>query len=192
MDSDEQIIKSYLAGSSGLFEVLVNRYVDKIYNFVVRQVKDKGRAEDITQETFIRAWKHIKSFNPEKKFSVWLFSIARNLVIDNSRKKRMMNFSEFETDDEGADFDPIDLGLMPENEFEKKNASEAVKRMLEALPPHYRSVLVLYYQEQFNFREISEITGDPENTVRGRHRRALALVKKLIMSGDAPEIAPDS
>lgn len=180
MDSDEQIIKLYLDGRKDLLEVLINRYIDHIYNFIFRYVWDRGRAEDLTQDTFIKVWKNLDKFDSERKFKTWLFQIARNTALDFLRKKRSINFSELEEEESGI-FEPADSSPTPQEIFEKKETEIRIKKVLDELPPKYSSVLVLYYQNQLNFREIAELSGESVDTVKSRHRRAISLLRKKIM-----------
>lgn len=179
MDSDEQIVKLYLDGRKDLLDVLINRYIDHIYNFLFRYVRDRGRAEDLTQETFIKVWKNLNRFNPERKFKTWLFQIARNTALDFLRKKKSVNFSELEEEDSGL-FEPADSSPTPQEIFEKKETEIKIKEILDELPPKHSSVLVLYYQNQLNFREIAELSGESIDTVKSRHRRAISLLRKKI------------
>ncbi|MGC9602926.1 MAG: sigma-70 family RNA polymerase sigma factor [Minisyncoccia bacterium] len=179
MDSDEHIIKLYLEGQRDFLGVLINRYIDHIYNFIFRFVRDRGRAEDLTQETFIKVWKNLHRFDPERKFKTWLFQIARNTTLDFLRKKKSINFSELEGED-GEIFEVADSGPTPHEIFEKKEAGIMIQEILDELPPKYSSVLVLYYQNQLNFREIAELSNESVDTIKSRHRRAISLVKKKI------------
>ena len=179
MNLDEQIIESYLNGDENAIAVLVNRYAGHIYNFVRQSVRDSEVAEDLTQEVFVKAWKNIKKFDLDKKFKPWLFQIARNAIIDYLRKKKDVSFSELE-DVYDKDFDVVDDSSDIEGLVDKKAAENKVKEAIEKIPEKYRSVISLYYQEGFNLREISEISGKPLDTVKSQHRRALQWLKKLL------------
>jgi RNA polymerase sigma-70 factor (ECF subfamily) len=184
MDSDEQLIVSYLKGDGDSLNILIKRYSDYIYNFIYQYVKNRELAEDLTQEVFIKVWKNFKKFDPKKKFKVWLFQIARNTTIDFFRKKKEINFSELER--EGEEFDIPDTGPIPSEIFEKKEIQAEVKKALEALPLIYRSTLIFYYQNQFNLREIAEIRGEPVDTIKSRYRRALVLLQKQLLESSHP------
>ncbi|TSA44906.1 sigma-70 family RNA polymerase sigma factor [bacterium] len=179
MDSDERIIKLYLGGQKDLFEILVKRHIDRVYNFAFRYVHDRGWAEDITQETFLKVWKNLRRFDPEKNFKTWLFRIARNTALDFLRKKKSVNFSELEEEDDKI-FEPPDSGPMPQEIFERKETEAKIAKILDELSLKYRLVLILYYQNQLNFREISEISGESVDTVKSRHRRAILLVRQKL------------
>lgn len=176
MQSDEKLVEQYRDGDQEAIAQLVTRYAGHIYNFIRQSVRDLNRAEDLTQEVFIKVWKSIAKFDAQKSFKVWIFKIARNTIIDFLRKKRDINFSEM-GDDQDV-FEIPDSSPLPSEIFELKKTREAVENLLGELPEKYREVILLYYQNGLNFREISEISGEPIDTIKSRHRRALMTIKK--------------
>lgn len=181
-NSDQILVKKYLQGDKQSLELLINQYLKPIYSFVYRYVGNEQEAEDITQEVFVKAWRNIKKFDQNKSFKTWLFLIAKNSCIDFLKKKRMIPFSEFDTEDGNnliADTfaDPSPL---PQELLEKAEMAQMLNFALEKLPPKYRMVLFLRYNDHFNFREIAESLGEPLHTIISRHRRALAMLKKLL------------
>ncbi len=186
MGSDEKLVELCLEGEENLFDVIVKRYADHIFNFIHQYVRDEGKAEDLTQDVFFRVWKNLKKFDTKRKFKVWLFQIARNAVIDHLRKRKELKFSDIETEEEGSIVENIEDDDESASEIlERKEIKTMVGKMLEDLSPAYRSVLTLYYEDQMNFREIAETTETSENTVRSRHRRALRALKKKLETYDA-------
>ncbi len=172
--SDEELIMQYLSGDEKSLELLIARYLKPIYSFVYRYVDNSDAAEDITQEAFVKMWKNLKKFKGDKKFSTWLFAIAKNASIDWLRKKKTLPFSDFENET------LADSGSLPDELFERIGLSEILDKALKQLSPAYRSVLFLYYNDHLNFREIAEKFGESINTVKSRHRRALVLLKEII------------
>lgn len=189
MDSDEKLIADYLAGNEKALDALIQRHVRHVYNFAYQFVKDRGLAEDIAQETFIKVWKNAKRFNPQKRFLVWLLQITRNSAIDFLRKKKDLHFSDLETgsEEEGRAFDVPDSALTPQEIFEKKEIVTQVQSFIQELPLIYREVLALYYQNNLTFQEISQTSGISIDTLKSRHRRALILLKHKLISGTAPK-----
>lgn len=188
MDSDAKIIEEYLNGKRDGLDELIKKHIRHIYNFIRQYVSDEKRAEDLTQEVFLKVWKNLRKFDVNKSFTAWLFRIARNTVIDFFRKKRNFNFSELENEENGEEFDLIDADSSPENDYEEKELHVLMEEILQVLPEKYRTVLVLYHQNQFNFREIAEISGEPVNTIKSRYRRALNIVRKnLVKDKNAPK-----
>ena len=188
MGSDEKLVELCLQGEEHLFDVLVKRYADHIFNFIHQYIKDEGKAEDLTQDVFFRVWKNLTKFDTKRKFKVWIFQIARNAIIDHLRKRRELKFSDIEAEDNESIVENVeDDNESPSEVLERKEVKIMIGKMLEELSPAYWSVLVLYYENQMNFREIAEATGISENTVRSRHRRALQELKKKLEAGDAPK-----
>lgn len=184
--SDEQLVADYLAGNEKAFEFLAQRYLRPIYSFIRRYTGESQNAENITQEVFVKAWRHIKRFNRNKSFKTWIFSIAKNTAIDFLKKKKTIPFSKFENE-EGENLfaetlaDPAPL---PQEFLEKSAIAEKLASAMEKLSSKYRMVLFLRYNDHFNFREIAESLGESLNTVKSRHRRALIQLKKLLTEAD--------
>jgi len=174
INSDERLVGDYLKGDEKSLEILIKRYLGPIYGFVFRFVGNREDAEDITQEVFVRAWRNLKRFNLQKSFKTWIFSIAKNTAIDFLRKRRVQVFSETEIETLA---DPTPL---PQELLEKAEAAKLLESALNKLGLKYRMVLYLYYNDHFNFREIAEILGEPLNTIKSRHRRALLMLRKLL------------
>jgi RNA polymerase sigma-70 factor (ECF subfamily) len=181
-DSDKQLIASYLSGNEKALEVLIQRYLKQIYGFIYNSVKNTSNADDLTQEVFVKAWKNIKKFKTTKNFKSWLFTIAKNTVIDFSRKKKEIPFSSFETEDGN---NPIidnlsDLELLPDKRAQKLDLKNEVALAMKNLSAKYTLILSLYYEKGLTFREISEMLGEPLNTIKSRHRRGLDMLKTMV------------
>lgn len=180
--SDEQLITDYLKGDEKALEVLIERYLKLIYSFVYRHVYNASEAEDITQETFVRAWRNLKKFDRRRIFKTWIFSIAKNACIDFLRKKKTIPFVEFENE-EGENMltqTLVDTNPLPDEILERADEAKRLSATIGKLPVKYRMVLFLRYNDHFSFREIGEILEEPLNTVKSRHRRGLVLLKNLL------------
>jgi RNA polymerase sigma-70 factor, ECF subfamily len=178
--TDDELVMNFLAGDDSAFDELLKRYLKPIYNFLYRFTNDSSAADDITQDTFIKVWKYLKRFNPEKKFKTWIFTIAKNTVYDNLKKKKTIPFSFF-TDEDGENWleNIPDENILPDEILERKNIAEELDAVLQKLPPHYRAILILHYKEDFSLHEIVEILDEPYNTVKSRHQRGLRKLKIL-------------
>lgn len=181
-DSDQRLIAAYLMGDAKSLEILFGRYLKPIYSFTYRYVGGGQDAEDITQEVFVKAWRNIKKFDQSRSFKTWLFSIAKNTAIDFLKKKRAIPFSEFENENgENMITETLaDPSPLPQELLERAGMAQMLNSAMEKLSPKYRMILFLRYNDHFNFREIAESLGEPLFTITSRHRRALAMLKKLL------------
>lgn len=181
--SDEQLVKSYLAGNDAAMDILVLRHMAGIYNFVFKYVHDRSTAEDVTQDAFLKIWKNIKKFKSQYKFKTWAYTIAKNTALDQLKRKGFVAIAN----EQG---EPEDLALskalvsedpLPEELMMKLDDAALVSRSLAKLPGKYREILDLYYLKQLNFREISELLRQSINTIKTRHRRAVMQLKKIVI-----------
>lgn len=176
---DEQLIEDYLNGDEKSFEILIRRWLGPVYGFVYKYVGGVQDAEDVTQEIFAKVWKNLRNFDRQKNFKPWLFSIAKNAALDFLKKKKTAPFSEFE-DEEGNNFlieSLADDSPLPSELAERAELSGKIAEILKKLSPKYGMVLSLYYYGGMNFREIAQTLGEPLNTVKSRHRRAITALK---------------
>jgi len=189
--TDEELVQEYIAGEEAAFNELTRRTLPGVYSFVLRLLGEKEAAEDVAQETFVKAWRSIAKYDQKSsKFKTWILRIARNSAIDHLRKRKNVPFSAFETDEGtnilaetvASDDESVVLGL------ERIDDAKAVHEQLQKLSPKHREVLLLYYTNDATFEEIAEVLGEPTNTVKSRHRRALEALRALI----APQSAPPS
>jgi len=179
--SDEQLISDYLEGDDQSLSVLVDRYLSDAYNFALSLTKDSQSAEDITQESFVKAWKNIRKFVPTNSFKSWLFRIVRNTAIDTLRKKKEVAFSVFENV-EGEN--PLvaslaDTAPLPDELLARAEDAQYLEKLLEQLNPEYREVLTLRNTSNLTFEEIGKILQKPLHTVKSQHRRALIALRRL-------------
>jgi len=177
--SDEQLITTYLTGNELALEVLIKRYLKPIYGFAFGYVKDRAIAEDITQDTFLKAWRNLKKFDQQKNFKPWLFAIAKNTALDFLKKKQSIPFSAFENADGTNTFVEglTDYSAKPDIITEQANDFALAMKQLSS---KYSQVLSLYYNDQLNFREIAKELEQPLNTVKSRHRRGLVYLRQHI------------
>lgn len=180
--SDEQLVSDYLKGDEVSLEFLIQRYLKPIYSFAYRYVGGGQDAEDVTQEVFVKVWRHIKRFDQNKSFKTWIFSITKNTAIDFLKKKKAIPFSEFEKEDgENVLIETLaDPSPLPQELLERAGMARILDSAMEKLSPKYRMVLFLRYNDHFNFREIAESLGEPIHTITSRHRRALIKLKEIL------------
>lgn len=172
---DTQLIKNFIKGDRSSFDLLVRRHLQPTYKFIYRFIQNKQNAEDLTQEVFVKLWKNAKKFKPEKNFTTWLFSIAKNASLDFLKKKKTISFSHME-----EEIIP-DCAPLPDEIFRNAEISNKLNSILKKLPLNHRMVVFLRYNDHLKFREIAEIFGKPLNTIKNRHLRALKMLKKLLV-----------
>lgn len=180
MIQDEKLIKLYITGNDWAIKELVEKYTPQIYNFVRRFV-GVSEADDITQEVFIKIWKNLKKFNKDKSsFKTWIFTIARNTVIDFMRKRKIVLFSSLNSEENNFEETIEDETILPDEALQKLQDVDLLNSLLEKLPEQYQTVLILHYQEEMTFDEISQVLKKPINTVKSHHHRALQQLREMI------------
>lgn len=179
----KKIIIEVKKGDQEAFSELVELYKDKVYQVAYRMLGNVHEAQDIAQETFIRAFVNLDSFDIDRKFSTWIFRIATNLSIDRLRKKKPnFHLEDKVTGTEDLNYYsqiPVDEKL-PEEEVVQFEMQEWIQKEIMMLPPKYRSAIILRYMEDLSLKEIGEILNLPIGTVKTRiHRGREALRKRL-------------
>ena len=185
--TDAQLITLYIEGNHKAFDGLINRHSQAVYRFTFKLLNNSDEAHDVTQETFIKAWKNIKKFDHDKNFKTWIFSIARNAAYDKLRKKKSVSFSSLDEEENEFDANIPDDQLLPHEIFEQNEKIELVRKALEAIPFDQKTAVLLHHGEEMTFEEISEVVDKPMNTVKSQYRRALISLKKLIEDQNAPK-----
>ncbi len=179
--SDQDLVQSYLKGNESSFEVLLKRHQDRIYTQIVMMVRDNVVADDIFQETFLKAIRTLKDgkYNEEGKFLPWVLRIAHNLSIDHFRKAKKMPSVRSDDDYDvfgGIAADTLNIDQIWENE----NIHKDLRQLLEMLPHEQRQVVVMRHYAGLSFKEISDICDVSINTSLGRMRYALINIRKLM------------
>src|SRR6185437_858950 len=161
--SDEELLAAYLGGEESAFGELTARHLKGVYSFVLKFVGGQHEAEDIAQESFLKVWKNLQNFRPEKSsFKKWLLRIARNSSIDFLRKKKHIPFSEFEKDGEHTLAETVPApDALPYELWEQAENSAALTEALQELTPRHREILLLYYTNDLTFDEIGAMLGEP-------------------------------
>jgi len=180
---DAELIASFLSGSDQGFAILLDRHLPMVYRFVYRYLGDADDTNDVAQETFIRAWKHLKKFDQSRSFKTWILAIAKNASLDFIKKKKPILFSRIEA--EGADIDEFlaphaDTPELSDAMFDRKSTAHMLEAVVGKLPLPYRVVLTLRYAEHLKFREIAQVLDEPIDTVKSKHRRGLMQLRKLM------------
>ena len=179
--TDEQLVAAYAAGDNEAFDTLLLRHKQKLFTYILQMVKDRDVADDIFQETFVKAITTIKQgrYNDLGKFSAWIARIARNLVIDSFRAEKSENSMSTDT----ADYDILNRRDLAEDTIEDPlidlQREDDLRRLVDLLPDVQREVLVMRYYRDLSFKEIAELTGVSINTALGRMRYAILNLRRL-------------
>ncbi len=167
MDEDRDWVLQVINGNKQTYAHLITKYKDRIYNVLYRMVHSREEAKDLTQECFIKAFQKLASFDPKREFYPWLCRIAINHCIDKRRiqKPQIVDFHEMDQ-----------LSMVeeqtPESIYIQKEFASEMREMLDELPESYRLVLLLRYNQNLSYQEISDILGIPVSTIQVKLHRA--------------------
>ncbi|HEX2643185.1 MAG TPA: sigma-70 family RNA polymerase sigma factor [Thermoanaerobaculia bacterium] len=173
--TDAELVASALRGAQEAFREIVVRFERPLYSLISRMVHDPLQAEDLAQEVFVKAFRRLDTYDPERKFSSWLFKIAHNTTIDHLRKGVPETVPLQVEKDEGPDLSAVlsdDSMEDPAAAVERRQMARALEKTIAALRPEYREVVVLFYVEGASYPEICEVTGLPSGTVKTYLHRA--------------------
>src|SRR5215471_17867384 len=176
---DEEVVARVLAGETGLFEIIMRRHNQRIYR-VARSILHKDdEAEDVMQDTYVRAYEHLDQFEGRAKFSTWLTRIAVNEAL--ARRQRATRYQELEPGSQ-REGDPMDrvasLTLNPEQQVADTEIRVLLEQAIEELPDKYRTILVLRDVEEMSTSDAAEVLEISEENVKVRLHRARALLRK--------------
>jgi RNA polymerase sigma-70 factor, ECF subfamily len=174
---DGDVVAAFLGGEERAFREIVNRYQTRLLNFVYRTISDREKAEDLVQEVFIRAYRHLHSFDTTKKFSTWIYTIAANLAkneLRNRSRDPLVLLWGMKTIWQGEErpLELEDASSRPDDLFRKRQLCELVEEATAQLSARHRQVFVLRDVEGKSYEEIAEITGTKVGTVKSRLSRA--------------------
>lgn len=187
--SDSALVSHYIAGNENAFELLVNRHKNKVFTTILLIVKDTDTAEDLLQDTFIKAIHTMKGgrYNEEGKFSSWICRIAHNLAIDFFRKEKRSPMINIE--DSSNIFNTLSFSEESIESIQiKEETHERLRELIQQLPEAQKEVLIMRHYADMSFQEIAETTGVSINTALGRMRYALINLRKKMTN---PNIAYD-
>lgn len=179
--TDEELVVVYAEGNNSAFDILLNRHQSNVYSYIFFIVRNRELAEDIFQETFMKAIMTIKQgrYTENGKFRAWINRIAHNLIIDNYRQEK--NEQTISNDDCEVDLfnnSKFSEGTI-EDEIVKTQILSDVKKLIDFLPENQKEVLLLRYYQDLSFKEIADITGVSINTALGRMRYAILNMRRM-------------
>lgn len=189
--SDEQLLLAYRNGDNAAFKTLFQRYRGPLFNFLLRRVRERSRAEELYQDVWSKVIERCAEFRGDSKFSTWLYTIARNRCIDHARRAKLRSTSSL--DATGTDFDrPLVERVAKPGPSTEQLASgatlkERIAHAVEELPEDQREVFLLRQLQGLGFKEIAEVVGAPHNTVKSRMRYALERLQQQLEDLREPE-----
>jgi len=183
---DETLMLRYQQGDRTAFASLVRRHQQPLFNFALRQVRVPQVAEDVVQETFVRVVQNAADFKHEARFTTWVYTITRNLCIDQLRKRALRKHPSLD-ESRGEEGDGPTLGEQTadprasvEREATGSELKERIALAVDKLPDEQREVFLMRELANLPFKKIAEITGVPENTVKSRMRYALERLQEAL------------
>jgi RNA polymerase sigma-70 factor (ECF subfamily) len=185
-DENKAVAQGLRQRDPELLDRLIEQYQYRLFRYLVYLTSSRERAEDFFQETWIRVLERGHQYDGKSKFEAWLFAIARHLVIDWQRSKKMQSLDSLIDPEEGT---PREFAAenepSPLYQVMAKQAEAGVHRSLEKIPAVYREVLLLRFQEELQLDEIAGVLGTPLSTVKSRLYRGLASLKGALQGGAA-------
>jgi len=181
---DADVVRRILAGEDHLYEVLVDRYKNRLFRFIARYTNDAEDARDVAQEVFVKVYGALDSYDPRYRFSTWLFRIAGNAAIDHLRRRKMKTVS-LEVPDDGGEggsktLDLPDLKPDPFEDLARQRLRKALDAAIERLPDDYRELISLRHYGEMPYEEIAELKGMPLGTVKNKLFRARQALRDLL------------
>ena len=182
---EKELIENAIDGNSEAFGELVALYEKKIYSFALGMLSDPDDAFDVSQDTFLKAYRSLGTFKGESSFYTWLYAICRNCCYDyikqrTRRIKRNVSLSEYENDDDGVAVEIPDTSSQPDIILERNQAIELITQAVASLPEKHREIIVLRDFEDLSYEQIAAVLDISEGTVKSRLNRARVKLQALL------------
>ena len=174
--TDRDLIQRARRGANDAFGELVTRYQTGVFNVCYRMLHERGAAEDLTQETFMRAYDRLHTFDLEREFGPWIRRVAANLCLNHLEAQKVTAPLDEERD--------ADESARPERQVEVKERSAQVRNALASLPPHYRAVVELRHYQELSYDEIAAELNIPLSDVKSHLFRARKILAEQLHASD--------
>jgi RNA polymerase sigma-70 factor (ECF subfamily) len=188
MDAEGQWVTAAARGDQRAFAHLVDAYQVPVYNLCYRMLGNPGDAEDAAQETFVRIYGHLRSYNPQQKLSSWILAVASHYCIDRLRRQHIKWLSL----DEVLPLPASQDEAQPEDSLMEREACAEIQGLLQTLPAEYRLVIALRYWQDLSYEEIAQVVGATESAVKSRLHRAREILADGVRSKRSMEMPPES
>ena len=180
----ERIARGLRQRDIALLQSLVQQYQYRLVRYFIFLLGTRDQVDDLVQETWLRVLERGRSYDGESRFEPWLFAIARNLDIDDTRKRRLFSLDSNDDDEhQPASFPPVSSAASPFEQAARTEDARQLAQSLQLLQPVYREALVLRFQEELSLQEISQVVGAPVSTVSSRIYRGLATLRQQMDGG---------
>lgn len=181
MQTDDQLVRLFMSGCNEAFDILLQRYKDKLYSYISYIVRNDDMADDLFQETFVKAIVTLRQgrYKENGRFYAWLTRIAHNLLIDQFRTEKNESYIYDENAEQAWHTSAILSDNFRENEIITEQILNDVRRLMDHLPANQREVVYMRFYQDLSFKEISELTGVSINTALGRMHYAIQNMRRL-------------
>jgi RNA polymerase sigma-70 factor (ECF subfamily) len=177
---------AFRAGDARAFDAMVRRHRTPVFNFILRYTGHRARAEDLLQETWLKAVRGSQDYQPKARFTTWVYTIARNVCVDCARRESYRQTESLDAPTGAGEDGRMLAEVLPDGSAAPDRAAHnsrlrpLLERALQALPKEQREVFILREYSGIAFKDIATVTGVPENTVKSRMRYALEGLKKSL------------
>lgn len=180
--TEARLVAQALAGSESAYEQIVRRYERAVLTLLVRMTGDAALAEDLAQDTFVKAFRNLGTFDPARRLSSWLLRIAHNTAIDAMRRQRLQVVPIETANPDRRPLDPPAPSVP--DPLERQAMAAAIESAMKQLRPDQRAAVVLRYEEGLSFAEVGQVLGIPETTARSHVHRARKELAKVLSQRD--------
>ena len=175
-----QHIENAKKGDQTSFTFLLNHYWNEVYGFMLKRSENETDSEDVTIETFSKAFDKINTYNSEFQFNTWLIAIAKNVYIDLLRKKKSSHLIEITDNEDRQAYNVADTTPSAEDELINEQNLSQLLQYIKQLKPHYQEVIQLRYFQELSYQEIADQLNEPLNNVKIKLLRAKKLLAEII------------
>lgn len=183
---DDELVSLYINGNNNAFDVLLDKYQQKLFSYILFIIKDRELADDIFQETFMKAIITLKNgkYNADGRFYSWITRIAHNLIIDQFRNDKNENLISCDNEDYNIlnNQDLYDDNI--ESEIINMQIMSDIRKLVNNLPENQKEIVIMRYYNDMSFKEIADATGTSINTALGRMRYAILNLRKMVSDNE--------
>lgn len=176
----EEVIQRAKKNDQKAFNYLLNNYWDKVYGFQLKRIQNENDAEDVTIQTFSKAFDKIESYNSKYTFNTWLITISKNIHVDIIRKEKNSIKQAISRTDENEVYQVLDETPSVEDKLITEQNLAKLLRDIKKLKPHYQEVINLRYFQELSYKDISEELNEPINNIKVKLLRAKKLLAEII------------